>query len=282
MSAMKAIKVFRDLLSFLTIIPVGGKEDFIFTTASNMWLFPVVGGLIGLLGGAYYLLASAIVQYILGFLSVYLVLPVALLSTAVPAAMTIAFLLVLTGLQHFDGLIDLGNAVGLRNVHDRKMKAHAWTVTYAGAVLALAVEFLAFFGLFLVNPSNLLFIFAVIVLAEVSAKLSMVTIVWVGKPSHKGLGSIFLAKAKKPLNAAAYAFSALIVFPLFLYVGGLWWALIASALVFLSVPVAFLMNKVSNNVFGGVSGDMIGATNETARAATLLVTAVLVLWVVAA
>jgi hypothetical protein len=28
MSAMKAIKVFRDLLSFLTIIPVGGKEDF--------------------------------------------------------------------------------------------------------------------------------------------------------------------------------------------------------------------------------------------------------------
>ena len=51
MSPVKTIKTFRDLLSFLTIIPVGGKEDFIFTTAENMWLFPLIGGFIGLLGG---------------------------------------------------------------------------------------------------------------------------------------------------------------------------------------------------------------------------------------
>ena len=82
--------------------------------------------------------------------------------------MTIAFLSVITGLQHFDGLIDLGNAVGLRNVHDRKMVAHAWTVTYSGAVLALVVEFAAFVGLFFVNP---LFAFGAIFAAEVSAKL---------------------------------------------------------------------------------------------------------------
>ena len=35
---------------------------------------------------------------------------------------------------------------------------------------------------------------------------------------------------------------------------------------FASIPVAYVMNKVSNSVFGGVSGDMIGATNEVARA----------------
>jgi len=38
-----------------------------------------------------------------------------------------------------------------------------------------------------------------------------------------------------------------------------------------SVPVAFLMEKVSEGVFGGVSGDTIGATNEVARAVTLVV-----------
>ncbi len=281
MSAMKAIKVFRDLLSFLTIIPVGGKEDFIFTTAENMWLFPVVGGLVGLLGGAYYLLSSAIVGFFLNLAGAYVALPTVLLSTAIPAAMTIAFLLVITGLQHFDGLIDLGNALGLRNLHDRKMKAHAWTVTYAGAVLAIIIELIAFFGLFLINPSNSLFIFSGIVLAEVSAKLSMVTIVWVGKPSHKGLGSIFLAKAKKNLNATAYVLSALIIFPLSFFLVGFFWALMATTLVFVSVPVALVMNKVSANVFGGVSGDMIGATNETARAVTLVALAVL-LWMVAA
>ena len=40
MSPSKPIKTFRDLLSFLTIIPVGGKEDFIFTTAEHVYLFP--------------------------------------------------------------------------------------------------------------------------------------------------------------------------------------------------------------------------------------------------
>ena len=279
MSPMKAIKVFRDLLSFLTIIPVGGKEDFIFTTASNMWLFPVIGGFIGLLGGLYFMLSSGIVAFLLGLANSVVALPTGLLAGAVPAAMTIAFLLVLTGLQHFDGLIDLGNAVGLRNLHERKMKAHAWTVTGVGAVLALAVEFSAFVGLFLINP---VFGFAAILLAEVSAKLSMVTIVWVGKPSHKGLGSIFLAKAKKNLNAAAYLLSALIVYPVFYFTGYALLGLAAVGLVFVSVPVAFIMNRVSNSVFGGVSGDMIGATNEVARAVVLILFAVVLMMGVAA
>jgi adenosylcobinamide-GDP ribazoletransferase len=274
MSPMKAIKVFRDLLSFLTIIPVGGKEDFIFTTAQNMWLFPVIGGLIGLLGGSYFILSSGIVGFLLNLINSYIALPTSVLGALIPAAMTIAFLLVMTGLQHFDGLIDLGNAVGLRNLHDRKMKAHAWTVTGAGAVLALAVESAAFVGLFFVNP---LFAFSAIILAEVSAKLSMVTLVWVGKPSHKGLGSIFLAKAKSKLNIAAYALSALIVYPIFFFTGYPILGLAAVALVFVSILVAFVMNKVSNIVFGGVSGDMIGATNEIARAVTLILFAVILM-----
>jgi len=37
--------------------------------------------------------------------------------------------------------------------------------------------------------------------------------------------------------------------------------------------VAFVMEKVAENVFGGVSGDMIGATNEVARAITLILIA---------
>lgn len=278
---MKAIKVFRDLLSFLTIIPVGGKEDFIFTTASNMWLFPLVGGFIGLLGGAYFIFTSTAVSFLLGVLSAYIALPVALLSTAIPAAMTIAFLMVLTGLQHFDGLIDLGNAIGIRNVHDRNMKAHAWTVTHAGAALALTVEFLAFVGLLMVKPTNLWFGFLAIIIAEVAAKLSMVTIVWAGKPSHKGLGSIFLAKAKKKLNAVAYVFSALIALSAIFVTGNIILGLASVALVFISIPVAFVMNKVSNSVFGGVSGDVIGATNETTRAVALVLFAGVLLGVAA-
>ena len=271
MSPVKTIKTFRDLLSFLTIIPVGGKEDFVLTTAENVWLFPLIGGFIGLLGAFYFVGTSVVVSFILGLAGNVVALPTALLRNLIPAAMTIAFLSVLTGLQHFDGLIDLGNAIGLRNVHDRKMKAHAWTVTYAGAVLALAVEFIAFAGLFLVNP---VYAFGAVIAAEVSAKLAMVTIVWAGKPSHKGLGSIFLAKAKKKLNVAAYAFAVLIAFACFGLFGNLVLGLASVMIVLVSVPVAFGMLKVSKNVFGGVSGDMIGATNEVARAITLVLLAV--------
>jgi adenosylcobinamide-GDP ribazoletransferase len=273
MSPLRAGKVFKDLLSFLTIIPLGGKEDFIFTTATNMWLFPAIGGFIGLLGSLYYLLANNITTLLLNLVNTYVALP-AFLGAIIPAAMTIAFLLVLTGLQHFDGLIDLGNALGLRNLHDRKMKAHAWTVSYAGAVLAFSVECAAVVGLFLINP---LFAFSAIILAEVSAKLAMVTIVWIGKPSHKGLGSIFLSKAKKPQNIIAYLLATLIIYPIFHLTGYATIGLAAVGLMFISVPIAVVMSKVSNQVFGGVSGDMIGATNETTRATTLILFSLLLM-----
>jgi adenosylcobinamide-GDP ribazoletransferase len=272
MSPVKTIKTFRDLLSFLTIIPIGGKEDFIFTTAENMYLFPLIGGFIGLLAGLYFFSSSILVDFLLGLVNRVIALPTGLLETLLPAAMTIAFLSVITGLQHFDGLIDLGNAVGLRNVHDRKMVAHAWTVTYSGAVLALVVEFAAFIGLFFIDP---LFAFGAILAAEVAAKLSMVTIVWVGKPSHKGLGSIFLSKAKKNLNAVAYVIAVLIVFPFFAFTISPLMGLVGVGIVLVSIPVAFVMKKVSERVFGGVSGDMIGATNEVARAVTLVLFAVI-------
>jgi adenosylcobinamide-GDP ribazoletransferase len=274
MSPVKAIKTFRDLLSFLTIISWDGKEDFIFNTADHVYLFPLMGGFIGLLGAAYYVGASYVVRFLLGLVNLVIAVPTGFLLKLAVAAMTVAFLLVLTGLQHFDGLIDLGNAFGLRNLHDRKMVAHAWTVTYSGALLAIIVEFAAFAGLFFISP---LFAFGAIVAAEVSAKLSMVTILWVGKPAHKGLGSMFLQRAKKKLNIIAYALSVLIVYPFFGFTNHIL-GLVAVGVVLVSIPVALVMDKVADRVFGGVSGDMIGATDEVAKAVTfILLAGVLVL-----
>ncbi|MGZ4850775.1 MAG: adenosylcobinamide-GDP ribazoletransferase, partial [Candidatus Bathyarchaeia archaeon] len=226
-----------------------------------------IGGFLGVLAAAYFICSGYIMRFLLGLINPLIALPTDSLSRILVSAMTVAFLLVITGLQHFDGLIDLGNAIGLGNLHDRKMVAHAWTVTYAGAVLAIIVELTAFVGLFFVNP---LFAFGAIIAAEVSAKLAMVTIVWIGKPTHKGLGSIFLAKAKKKLNIIAYALSVSIVYPFFAFALGPILGLVGIAIVLVSIPVALVMEKVSENVFGGVSGDTIGATNEVARAVTLV------------
>jgi adenosylcobinamide-GDP ribazoletransferase len=198
-------------------------------------------------------------SYILAFINAIVQIPTEFLLKLAPAVMTPAFLLVLTGLQHFDGLVDLGNAIGLGNVKDRRAAAHAWTVSHKGAFLAIFVEFLAVLGLFFMNAD---FAFGAIIAAEVAAKLGMVTIAWLGKPTHTGLGSIFIETAKRKRNIVAYFLAVLIVYPL-LGLMGVW-------VVLIGVLLGVLMGRVAKSVFGGVSGDMIGATNEIVRAAALV------------
>jgi adenosylcobinamide-GDP ribazoletransferase len=256
---MKAIKTFRDLLAFLTIIPLGQTEDFVLTSARFIFLFPLIGGFIGLLGALYFQVCGFLVPYLLGFVNSIVQVPTEFLLRLILAVMLLSFLLVLTGLQHFDGLVDLGNAIGLGNVEERRAAAHAWMVTYKGAVLAIFVEFVAFLGLFLVRMD---FAFVAIIVCEVGAKLGMVTIVWIGKSTHKGLGAVFLDNAKRSRNVVAYVLAGLIVFPLLGFIG--------VGVILISVLFAALMAMVGKSVFGGVSGDMIGATNEAVRAVSLV------------
>ena len=105
--------------------------------------------------------------------------------------------------------------------------------------------------------------------SEVAAKLGMVTISWLGKPTHEGLGSVFLVNAKRKRNMVAYALAVLVAYPL-LGLVGVWMVLIG-------VLLGIFMERVGKSVFGGVVGDVIGATNEIVRAATLVFAAVLVM-----
>lgn len=263
MSKLNAIKTFRDLLSFLTIIPLAKTEEFVYTSARNMWLFPFIGGLIGVFAAGYFLACGFVVSVLLGVVSFVVQVPVGFVLQVVPAAMTLAFLLVLTGFQHFDGLVDLGNALGLKKVEDRREIAHRWVVTYKGAFLAIFVEFAAVAGLFWLNWNVAL---RALVVAEVAAKLAMVTIVWRGKAAHEGLGSRFIGNAKRRLNFVAYLLAFVLGFVLLGFAGLL--------VVFVAVFFGLFMERVAKSVFGGVSGDMIGATNEGARALALVLTAV--------
>jgi adenosylcobinamide-GDP ribazoletransferase len=259
MSKSKAIKTFRDLLSFLTIIPLGETEDFVETSARNIFLFPVIGAVIGLFAAAYFFGVYWVVLNLLNVANFVISLPNSFLQSFIPAVTTLAFLLVITGFQHFDGLVDLGNAIGLRRIEDRREIAHRWIVTYRGALLAIAIELSAILGLFFVNVG---FAIRALLVAEVSAKVAMTTIVWIGHASHEGLGARFIRNAKRKLNLVGYAIAFLIGIVL-LGLAGL-------VIVFAAILCGLLMMKVANSTFGGVSGDMIGATNETARALSLV------------
>ena len=71
---------------------------------------------------------------------------------------TMAFLLLIIGLQHTDGLVDVGNALGIRkaSLKEKMDIAHVWTVTPTGAFFALAVFFLTFLLIFLTNNNSII------------------------------------------------------------------------------------------------------------------------------
>jgi len=105
------------------------------------------------------------------------------------------------------------------------------------------------------------------VIVEVAAKLSMVVGAWAGKAVHQGMASSFLEAmhgSKGSLRLlAALAISFGIALPL------LW---VKGAMVVLAAVIASLvMVGVSHRHFKGVTGDVLGATNEIARMVSVVV-----------
>jgi adenosylcobinamide-GDP ribazoletransferase len=186
------------------------------------------------------------------------------MARGLASIMTLAFLLVLTGLQHTDGLVDLGNALSMRqaSVEERTKIAHAWVVTRAGAFLALLVAISTVLFVFLIPAEKIIYS---LIIAEVTAKLSMVTCAWQGNSTQKGLGSIFIDSMRRKHSLFLVSLAASLIIGLFLrgFTGIL---AIGSA-----VAVGGLAIFLGRKIFGGVTGDIFGATNEIARMTALFV-----------
>ena len=271
---MIILRVLKNLISFLTAIPVGrlGKTDlnhYVQDPANFMFLFPLIGGLIGLISGLYSLGLYLILPTF--FLGLKMLLPIKvlhdilssrLLTKALVGLLTLSFMLVLTGLQHTDGLIDVGNALGVRgSTEDKRKIAHAWVVTPWGTLTLFLVMIPTFLGISLFHQ---LVIVQCLIISEVSAKLAMVTCAWLGKPAHEGLGVTFVRAMEK--KHSLYLVSLFLsLAPCYLLSG--FSGLIVT---FLGMGVGLLMVVFSNWLFGWMSGDLFGAANEVARAASLI------------
>ena len=127
-------------MAFLTSIPVKMDESFLYISSRYMFLFPVIGAIIGILAGIYALFTSNVLFLLFDaingmvFSGVHEVV-FKIVAKGFAAIMTIAFLLVVIGLQHTDGLVDVGNALGIRkaSLKEKVDIAHEWTVTRTGA-----------------------------------------------------------------------------------------------------------------------------------------------------
>lgn len=256
-----------DLISFLTQIPVREHVQ-IEEVKAQSYLFPFVGVVIGFVVavvafGAFGLLGTA---------------------TEIAAVLTLLALYLVIGLLHLDGLADFFDGVmapGSKEDKRRAMKDNDTGI--AGLFAVLLVLLLSLFAIEtvcadLTAAAGFTFDFGsfygfagVFVIAEVAAKLSMNTCLILGKGygSVEGLGSQFI-QAASPLKYGGALLSAVAVALLFTFSFSF-----SFVLVFTGVIVAFVVSSIAKRKFGAVSGDVVGASNELARCATLLIMAVL-------
>jgi adenosylcobinamide-GDP ribazoletransferase len=244
----------KNALAFLTIIPVGMDEDGIIQAANYMPSFPVIGALIGLAtGGLVWSLQAYLPSLIVGMLG-------------------LGFILLLTGVHHADGLLDFGDAMMVLGSPEEKMQVMRDYQTGAGGLcLGLVVLSATAFSIAALDRS---IIIQSLVASETSSKFAMVLQAWAGKSARKGLNTPFLEAMHGKWRSArlAVAFFLTLAFSLAaLQIVGL-------VVILAGLLVAGIVLVISKRELGGLTGDVMGATNELVRFASLLVILVIPRW----
>ena len=234
---------------FLTLFP-GGKKDAETTPevlGRSMAYYPLVGLLIGsILWAAYWVISHAFPRTLCDGLAILL-------------------LVIITGALHLDGLADTldGMAAGksaeerLRIMRDHRVG----TFGAVGLVLVLGIKFLALNSL----PEEI--VGKTLIAALALSRWSMVQLTHrtpYARPEG-GLGKVFKENVKRREMALATAFSLIIaVFLLRFWGAVLWLAVGVSAL-----GIQLLFQKK----IGGITGDILGAANETHEVLVLVMVA---------
>ncbi|MEM0241274.1 MAG: adenosylcobinamide-GDP ribazoletransferase, partial [Candidatus Nezhaarchaeales archaeon] len=235
-------------------IPVGMDSDTLNDVARLMWLFPLYGSIIGLLSGL-----------------VGLALSLLKAPSLVWATVTYTTLLVLTGFNHMDGLLDFADAVVAPTSKERRLQIMKDQYTGAAAVaIGLAVALITISSLSSI-PEGL--ILSSIIVGETIAKLGMVIAVFMGPPARSGLGELFITRFREGDGFMKLTLSILMSLAISLVLGIV--GLIACIIGALSSIVIVI---VSRGRFGGLTGDVLGAINEITRGIALLAIAVSLSW----
>jgi adenosylcobinamide-GDP ribazoletransferase len=249
------LKEIKNLFSFLTTIPVSMDQDILTDTAKTMFLFPLIGALIGLLAGLF------------GWATLHF------LPSLVAGALVLGFLLLITGLHHTDGLLDFGDGIMAHGSPERKIEIMHDQLTGAGGLSLGIMTFLI--TAFSIAELDMGVIIQGLVVVEVSAKLSMVIGAWAGKAVHEGMASSFLAAMHGKKGDArlivALAISFGIAVPL------LW--LTGAVVVLAAIMAGLIVVGISHRHFKGVTGDVLGATNELTRMVSLITLLAMIRWV---
>jgi len=236
------LKEIGSVFSFLTIFPSSNAT--LENIAKYMYVFPIVGIAIGLLIGSF------------GFgLSFFL-------DPLLVSLLVVASIAIVTGIHHTDGLADFADGLMVKGSKEKKINAMKDLSTGSAGIVGIVLYLI---GLVVtISLTSGFDLFKAILISEILAKFSMVLMASLGNSASLGSNSPFveIMKDKKKLFAAFL----LMLIPV-LFIGE------TAGLVMLGVAVTmtlFLL-ALSTRSFGGITGDVLGATNELTRLASLMV-----------
>jgi len=274
---MSILKAFKAGFGFLSVIPVGITMEGIEALMKNLYMYSIVGFVLGAMIG----IAAFIAEFVLAPL---------------PAAIII--MLATYGIiwfNHLDGVADMGDGMTAHGSLEKKRKALKDMALGVGGVAFVSLLMLSFYtaltvlesvagGIYEMNAFPYMgaasyiamavseagigtavgkavvaasVIALTVMIGETCGKQAMLTIATFGKSFQEGLGSMTIAGGTQRNFLIGMLFT-IIVSGLFLGIAG--WAALA-----VSTVAAFLILKISNKHFKGLNGDGIGTANEIGR-----------------
>ena len=236
------LKQIGSVFSFLTIIPTSNSD--LNSIAKNMFLFPIVGIVIGLIVGS------------LGYgLSLYL-------EPLVVSLVIVASLAVITGIHHTDGLADFSDGLMTKGTKEKKRKAMKDLSVGSAGIFSIVLYAIGM--IIALSFSSGMELFKIILLSEIMAKFSMVLMAGLGNSASIGSNSPFMdsMKDKKRLLIAGI----ITIIPL-IVIGEMNGLIVFASGIILTM---FLVG-LSTKSFGGITGDVMGASNELTRLSSLLI-----------
>ena len=236
----------KGLLSFFTVLPVRAAS--LEEAAREVRLLPLIGLVTGL-PGAVLLLAAHIVP------------------PGVSATLALGAVLLAAGLHHTDGVLDVGDAIMAQGSPDRRRDVLEDTRVGIGGLGALFLVYAPTVGalaaLCAISPARA----ALALLAgEVAARSAMLLMLAFGEPADPRSSSVpFVRALSGPHRTPAVVVALLAPLPFLLATSAL------APLAILAAPlVALGALRISAAKFGGIGGDVVGATGEVSRAALLV------------
>lgn len=236
---------FLNALQFLTRIPVrsGGRAD---TSSTVIW-FPVVGALVGAVVGG---VAAGLME---------------LVPATVAAALAVVVGMLLTGAFHEDGLADTADALGGWSPEQRQeiltdsrhgsfgVAAMCSTILVRTLCLAALGPAAAFGG--------------AVAAHSIGRGTAVGAMGWAASFADEGLGSDHVRSVSRARSMTGLILAAGIAAAA---IG--WWMLPSLAL---ALVLGALVVLLARRAFGGINGDVLGATEQTGEVAVLVVVAAL-------